>query len=89
MPDAFATGVQILDTIEELPITCVKASNNPIGVPPLPPTIVTMLLWGLGTEVQLVTLGLFIVVHVVVIDSSRVIVMVSEKWAVGIAERGY
>lgn len=79
MPDAFATGVQILDTTEELPITCVKASNNPIGVPPLPPTIVTMLLWGLGITVQLVTLGFDIVVQEVLINPSRVIVMELEK----------
>lgn len=71
----------MLDITEELPTTCVKESSNPIGVPP-PPMIVTMLLCGLGTVDQLVTLGLFIVVHVVVINSSRVIVMASEIWVV-------
>lgn len=86
MPDAFGTGVHI-EVTTELLLGNVRASNNPIGVPLF--IVVITLLCGLGIVVQLVTLGLFTFVHVVVISSSRIIVMAWVILAAGIEERVY
>lgn len=65
MPEGFGIVVHAL-VIIELVVEYVNAISSPIGIPPVP-IMVTTLLEGLGKVVQLVPLGLFISVHVVVI----------------------
>lgn len=64
VPEGFATSVH-MEVITELLLGTVRASNKPIGVPLF--MVVTTLLCGLGTVVQLVPLGLVIVVQVVML----------------------
>lgn len=73
MPDAFGTLVHMVD-MTELVFEYVNAKSNPIGIP-VAPIVVMILVTGLGIVVQLVTLGLATVLHTVVINSSRIVVM--------------